>query len=223
MRVRWAIGAAMALGLLLLVATVRQIREGGRASAESDAALARADTATAIARARAAAEALAPGSPYPARGYARLEAIARDAEVHGDEATATAAWRAMRAAALETRAAGADADGWRRLGDEGLARVGSGAGPWVGGVGAGAGMRAGAAASSEVRATEPVLRAALARDDTPPTWRFALLAAAAASFFGGTARLAWIGADAAAVKRARLAASAAALGLALYVLACLQG
>jgi hypothetical protein len=212
--IRWALGGLLALALFLFAATLHQAREGARAIAESDAAIASGERSTAIARARAAAEAAAPGSPYPARGYQRLEAIARDAEGRGDEATSTAAWSAMRAAAIETRAFGIDTSAWRRLGDDGIARVGSGAPGWAGQEGH---------TWSEVRAASSPLKESLAKDDTPPTWRFALLAVAAAAFLAGTARLAWIGADVAALKRARVAGPLALVGLVLYLVACLQG
>ena len=78
----------------------------------------------AIAHARDAAEAVVPGSPWPARGVARLEAIGHDAEARGDERTAVLAYGAMRAAAMATRAPLLGTDPWRALADEGLARVG---------------------------------------------------------------------------------------------------
>jgi hypothetical protein len=201
------IGAGLALfGLLFAVAMAHQMREGARAMTECDAALARADLTTAISRARSAAEAAAPASPYPARAYERLASIARDAEAHGNEATAIAAWSAMRAAAIETRSRIVDTDRWRALADQGIARVGSTT------------ERAGA----EIRPTQAALADALARDDTPPAGRLALLALAAALFFAGAARIAWLGS---AGKRSGLvpAASATLVGLALYLLACLHG
>jgi hypothetical protein len=103
-RRRRILALAAALVTVFLVFAVRQIVVGERAMARSDAALERGDLRAAIASGRQAAEALLPGSPYPARGHARLAQIARDAEARGDDALAGAAWRAARAAAVETRA-----------------------------------------------------------------------------------------------------------------------
>lgn len=209
--IRWALGVAAAIALLLVVATIHQIREGGRAMAESDAAMARNDLDAAIARARAAAEAAAPASPYPPLAYERLTAIAQSAELHGDERTAIAAFSAMRAAAVETRAFGNDTSEWRARGDEGLARVGAGT------------LGPDGRASTEPRPAAAFLRDALAKDDTPPSWQLALLGLAAASFLGGAFRIALAGADTSALKRSPIAATATALGLVLYVVACLRG
>lgn len=74
--------------------------EGKRSLADADAALARGDKLEAILAARAAAEARCPSCSAPEQGYARLEAIAKDTEHRGDDVTAFAAWRSIRAATL---------------------------------------------------------------------------------------------------------------------------
>jgi hypothetical protein len=150
---------------VLGVAAARELVEGARAVTASEQAIAREDRTRAIALARHAAEAVTPGSPYPARGYALLARIARDAEARGEIADATAAWRAIRAAAIETRGAGVDASAWKRAANEALARLG-GADPAQG-------------------PTEAALLEQLSHDDTPTTLSFALLALAALAFYGG--------------------------------------
>ncbi len=197
---------------VLGTATVMQLRAGSRAITDSDAALARADRPAAIAAARAAAEAVVPGSPYPTWGYRRLETIARDAEIHGDDETSTGAWRAMRAAALSTRGVGVMTGGWLAMANDGIARVG--ARGWSG--------PDAAKLQSDVRPTEQALLETLKREDTPPTLTFVILAVGAASFFGGVARI--LGsADATSWRAARRPAVMAAIGLVLYILACVRG
>jgi len=171
-----AVTAVVALGAILGVATAHEVRVGARSVAASDAATGRGDLAAAIAEARTAAEALAPASPYPARGYARLDAIGRDAESHGDLATANAAWTAMLAAAAETRAPLTDTARWRDAASQGLARV------------AAAPSRAGGLRDAAPDAGSR-LALDLERDDTPETATFALLGAGTLLFFGGVAWL----------------------------------
>jgi hypothetical protein len=209
---RIVLASVVFIALLLGIGTLRQLRIGARAIAESDDALAHGDVAVAIARARTAAQAVAPSSPYPARAYARLEAIARDAEAHGDGHVALDAWSAMRAATLETDAIGLDTSRWRAMAEEGILRVG--AQSWSG---------PDARATGDGRPTEALLAMTLARPDVPATWAFVLLAAGAISFFAGAARLLWVSPDRAALKRARLASLATVVGAALYVVACLRG
>jgi hypothetical protein len=96
---------ALALGLALVVivtAWVTRASEGRRALEGCDAAFARGDRVEAIVLARVAANARCPLCSAPELGYARLYAIAKDAETRGDDATAVAAWRAVRAATLAT-------------------------------------------------------------------------------------------------------------------------
>ncbi|MBN9165980.1 MAG: hypothetical protein J0I07_33840 [Myxococcales bacterium] len=94
---------AVALALVVVIAAlVTRVSEGRRAVEGCDAALARQDYVEAIVLARAAAEARCPWCEAPELGFARLFAIAKDAESRGDHPTAVAAWRAVRAATLAT-------------------------------------------------------------------------------------------------------------------------
>jgi len=74
----------------------------------SDAALASGETRVAIFRAKDAAEARLPFSPWPAKGRARLDEIAREAENKGDIDSATIALRAKWAACSSTTIGAAD-------------------------------------------------------------------------------------------------------------------
>jgi len=113
----------LACGSILLgVAGASEWSAGARAMRESDLLLAQGKSRQAAVQARRAAEAAVPGSPYPARAYARLEAIAMAAEVEGKADDAAFAWRAMRSAALATRPAEAGR-GRVLLADVGILRV----------------------------------------------------------------------------------------------------
>jgi hypothetical protein len=118
--------AIVTLAVLLVLAVIAVGREAaiGRTEMEAaDRAAASADWVDAIAHARAAAEAVAPGSPWPDRARARLNAMGHDAEARGDESTALLAYGALRAAAIATRGPGSGSAPWRAQADEGLARV----------------------------------------------------------------------------------------------------
>ena len=120
------IRAAVALAAVVAVlgiAIVREFALGSEAVASADAAIGRLDWAAAIDESRAAAESRAPWSPWPERGAARLETIARAAEARGDPATALLAYGALRSASLATQGPGAGGAGWRNVADEGLARA----------------------------------------------------------------------------------------------------
>jgi hypothetical protein len=104
-----AAAIALALTIVLAVAWAGRASEGRRALADSEAALARADVLDAILSARVAAEARCPTCNAPDEALAKLEAIAKDAEARGDDATAFAAWRAERAALVATGGLGAPA------------------------------------------------------------------------------------------------------------------
>ena len=186
---------ALVVVAVLAVATGRELSVGQVQVAAADAAADRSDWAEAVLHARAAAEALAPGSPWPARGWARLEAIGHDAEARGDDGTALLAYGAMRSAALATRAPGSGADAWRRKADESLVRVAASArsatGPHV----------STDAMLDALRGTEP-----------PPTWTVALLAAAGVAMLAGLGRLAWTRAPAG----ERVAQALAGVGFATY-------
>ncbi len=108
--------------LLLSVGAATEWSLGERSMRESDLAIARGQTRHAAVAARRAAEAVVPGSPYPARGYARLEAIAMAGEVERRPEDAAFAWRAMRSAAVATRQTDA-ARGKVLLADEGILRT----------------------------------------------------------------------------------------------------
>jgi hypothetical protein len=199
MRARAAAAVAIVVVAVLGVATAREVEIGKDAVAAADGAALRSDWGPAIASARAAAEAFVPGSPWPARGWARLEAIGHDAEARGDDATGLKAYGAMRAAALATRAPGVGAEAWRARAEEGLARV-----------------AAAEKTAAGPRATSEAMLDALREHEPPPTGSLALLAAAGLAMIGGLARLAWVDAPA----EARVAQGLAAVGLVAYAIAC---
>jgi hypothetical protein len=120
--IRGFLFVAAGVALLLLVGARSQWSLGEHAMRDSDAFLARGQARPSIVAARLAAEAAVPWSPYPAMGYARLEALARAAEVEGKPEDAAFAWRAMRSAAVATRPAAAGRDKIA-LADEGILRV----------------------------------------------------------------------------------------------------
>jgi hypothetical protein len=196
----WRVAAGIALVVLsvLAVATLREIHVGEAEVAAADAAAQRSDWGDAVSHARAAAEAFAPGSPWPSRGWARLEALGHDAEARGDDATALLAYGAMRSAALATRGLGTGADAWRSRAEEGIARV-----------------TASAKTDTAPRAAQQPLLDALRGREPPPTGRLALLAAAGLAMLGGMARLAW----ASAPRSERIAQGVAVAGLLAYALA----
>ena len=99
---RGALFVALLSFVVLVVAWVGRIGEGNRAIADCDSARARSDWAEAVMFGRAAAEARCPAFCVSDLGFARLYAIAKDAENRADDATAFAAWRAVRAASLAT-------------------------------------------------------------------------------------------------------------------------
>jgi hypothetical protein len=186
---------ALVVVLVVAVLTTRELRIGERQVHAADEAAERGDWWEAVTHARAAAEALVPGSPWPARGWLRLEAIGHDAEARGDDAIATLAYSAMRSAALATRAPGARADRWRAKAEEGLVRVAT------------AQRNLGAP-----RTDAQSMLAALRTTEPPATFRLALLAAAAAALLGGLGRLSSVQEP----RRARVAQAVAAVGGALY-------
>jgi len=170
---------AAALATLVVVAavavlTVREVAVGQAEVTAADAAASRADWGEAIVHARAAAEALVPGSPWPARGWSRLEAIGHDAEARGDDAAAMLAYGAMRTAALATQAPGSGSDRWRTKAEDALARVGS----YRRDVGA-------------PQAPAGSMLDALRQTEPPPTGTLAVLALAGMAMLGGLGRLAW--------------------------------
>lgn len=155
---------AVAIAAVLVVGASRQVIVGERAMRQADVARRSGDVRSQIAYARAAAEALLPGSPYPRRGFERLAQIARDAEARGDGPIATSAWRAVRAAALETRALGTGTDGWLADANDGLVRL----------------------AAKETPA--PSIEADLAAPIGPTSWELLLLAAIPFALYAATSR-----------------------------------
>jgi hypothetical protein len=156
---------AVAIASVVVVGAGRQIVRGERAIAACDDAILRNDAREAIAQARRAAESVLPGSPYPRRGYERLETIAKDAETRGDSATSAAAWRAVRAAAMETRAIGSGSEARIAEANAGLVR-----------------------AAARDLPTPVALPESLAREDGPTTWDILLLAAAVLALSAAGAR-----------------------------------
>jgi hypothetical protein len=209
-----AVVVVVVLGVLA-TGTVREIVVGERAIEDCDAAIEKSDPVAAIDAARTAAEALVPGSPYPERGYRRLETIAHDAEMRGDDAVASAAWRAMRTAALATEAVGASSAARLDVANQGLARVGARArvpdAPDV---------------PSDPRPSEEFLLAMLRSDAPPGPGVFVLLAAGAVLFFAGAGRLVWMAGGAGASRLTWRTAGpsllSAVVGAAAYLLASLH-
>jgi len=138
----------------------------------------RGDRVEAIVFARAAAEARCPWCQASELGYARLYAIAKEAESKGDDATAAAAWRAVRAAALGSSVLGIS-PARRERADVEIARLEHK-------VDAAAAAASGGAPSAA--ASEEKLRAALSRSPVPSGMVFVLVAAGGALFLLGAIR-----------------------------------
>jgi hypothetical protein len=198
---RAALIAALTLVAVVSVLTVRQVVVGAAEVAAADAAASQSDWPQAIDHARAAAEALAPASPWPERGYRRLEAVGHDAETRGDDTTAMLAYGAMRTAALATLAPGSHSDTWRTRAEEGLARV--------------------AGARRDVDAphvSADAMLEALRANETPATWTLSALAAAALAMIGGLGVVVWRGSAGRSTRIAQIVAAAGFLGYAAMLL-----
>jgi hypothetical protein len=200
-----AFGKVISRGVLvvlavLAVATARELTIGRDELAAADAAAEKSDWLETIGHARAAAEALVPGSPWPERGFRRLEAVGHDAEVRGDDETALLAYGAIRTAALATRAIGWSGDRWRMAAEGGLARV-----------------AAARKDSSAPRVTAEAMLEALRKSETPATSTLAALAASAFAMVTGFARLALFGAEGRGGYAARVLAAAGFVGYALVL------
>jgi hypothetical protein len=100
--VRQAALALVVAAVVVAAAWIGRVAEGRRSLADADAAVARGDAIEAILAAKAAAAARCPFCSHEEAGYAKLESIANDAEKRADDATAFAAWRAVRSAALSS-------------------------------------------------------------------------------------------------------------------------
>lgn len=174
--------ALYAVGLVLVVivtAWIGRVSEGRRSVEVCDAAFARGDRVEAIVFARAAAEARCPWCSAPELGYARLYAIAKDAEGRGDDAIGVAAWRAVRAATLGS--AIVDRSPARReRADAEIARLEHR-------IDAAAAAAGGTASPA---ATEERLRAALASSSVPSGTVFVFLALGGVLFLFGAVRFA---------------------------------
>lgn len=99
---------SLAVGLVVVLATFalvtqRTLERGAREMQASDAAFDAGELELAVRHARRAAGLYVPDSEHVARAYERLRAVATGAERARDTALATAAWRATRAAATESR------------------------------------------------------------------------------------------------------------------------
>lgn len=169
--------ATLVLAAVLLVGWVVQRAEGNAAADAADAARARGDRVETIVQARRAAMARCPGCAGPARGYRTLEQVAREAEGKGDDASAVAAWQAIRASTLATVVL--DPESTRRSqADTQIARLEH----RLDMAGAAAGGQAAPAA------TETRLQTALATPTLPSTALFVVLALGAAVFALGAIR-----------------------------------
>lgn len=168
----------LAVVVVLSVAIARQYSIGVRSMSASDAAMSRGDVPAAIDEARAAAEARAPFSPYPDRGFERLTALARGAEQSGNWVDCARAWRAVRSAARSTRVMQGDGDERLREANVQLARIGARTRSDV------------SAATGETltgAALEEHLRDDLAREEHPSALAYAALGAGGILFYVGIA------------------------------------
>lgn len=203
---RRALTAFALAAAVVAVAWLSRVAEGRKALAESTEALTRGDATTAILAARAAAEARCPGCEAPERGFTQLERIASDAEVHGDDVTAFAAWRSVRTASLST-AVLVTQSARRTRADQELARLGHKLD--VAAVAAGA--------TPTAAASDERLRQAGAMRDVPGGSTYALFAMGGVLFLIGAARVAMAkGSRASAVAMAAAGAVVAALVALLF-------
>lgn len=174
---RPAIPALLIALLVLVVAWAGRASDGRKSLAECDAALIRGDRVDAIVYARAAAEARCPWCSAPENGYAKLYAIARDAESKADDATALAAWRAVRVASLASTWFD-EAEPRRERADAEIARLGHRIDA----------MNAATGTASSLAASEEKLKAVLAPNPLPSTWVFVVLAVGGALLLFGAMR-----------------------------------
>jgi hypothetical protein len=172
-----ALLAALLAVIVVGVAWFGRIGEGKRAITDCDSARARADWAEAVMSARTAAEARCPAFCVSELGFARLYAIAKDAENRADDATAFAAWRAVRSASLATAILDVHA-AKRERADQELARIGH----RMDSAAAAAGAPVSAAASEER------LRATLGASNPASGTTHLLLAVGGLLFLGGALR-----------------------------------
>jgi hypothetical protein len=194
--------AALGCFIALAAASVLAAREVALGRTQLEAAdddAQRGEWAEAIAHLRAAAEARAPGSPWPHRAAARLEELAHAAEARRDDDTALLAYGALRAAALSTRTLGSSRASWRHEAEEGVARI--------------ADRQRAASGAHDAHERAASVRETLQREDTPAMWKLAAMTCAALAMVGGLSRLAYRGGDGG---WAGAAGAVALAGLALY-------
>ncbi|MFO0680244.1 MAG: hypothetical protein U0169_27220 [Polyangiaceae bacterium] len=165
--------AVVAFGTVALVVTasVRTARDGERALEASRAAFAAGDFAGAIRTAREAAECRVPFTRHADLALDQLGVVAESAELRGEVRTATAAWQAMRSAALATPSPWTPWSAWNPRNafvdraSNGLVRVAGRA-------------EDDARKATEVHVTGDALRASLTRRGLPPAWSAPLAALA---------------------------------------------
>jgi hypothetical protein len=95
--------AAVAALLVFALATQRTLHRGAEEMRASDQAFDAGQLQSAVRHARRAASLYVPGASHVDEGYDRLKAVAVGAERARDTGLAMAAWRAVRAATLESR------------------------------------------------------------------------------------------------------------------------
>jgi hypothetical protein len=176
----FAVGGLMTVASLAVLAS-REVALGRDQLVAAEVDAAHGDWADAISHARSAAEARAPGSPWPARAARRLDELAHQAELRGDDDTALVAYGALRAAALSTRSIGASQSAWLAAAADGVARI------------AARRDAAGAGRVGDSHDHASSIRETLRREDSPLTWTFAALALAAFALVGGLSILALSG------------------------------
>jgi hypothetical protein len=194
-------GAGVVLALVAL-ATLRQLAAGAESMRDATAMAEGGDVEGAIRAARRAAEAIVPGSPYPAQAYGLLEAIAERAEARGDGETALAAWHAARGASVATRSPFVRPHPVADRSSEAIARLA--ASP--------PGARTNAPAEPDPRIQELLARAA-GPDGLAPL----VLAAGAMLLLIGGVGATWLAAHDASRQRVFVAFAVAIVGVALYV------
>jgi hypothetical protein len=191
---------------VIATAWVARVSEGRRNLSAAGRAIQRGDRVEAIVLARAAADARCPFCESPDLACGLLDAIAKDAEAHGDDRSAVAAWRAVRAATLGSSTF-APASARRRLADGEIARLEHRI----------AVASAETSGSAATPTSEERLRTALESSSVPSGFVFALVGVGAAVFVSSAVRFARAQAfQTTALVLAVLGAALAAVGLLLF-------
>jgi hypothetical protein len=166
-------GAGLVVLLIVIVAWISRSSEGKKSLDACDAAVKRGDRIEAIVFARAAAESRCPLCSSSETGYQRLQTIAKEAEGRGEDTTAVAAWRAVRAASLSSVVI--DTQTARRThADEEIARLEHRID---------LAAAAGGGSTTSPAASEERLRVALQASSVPGTMVFLMLTAGGVLFF----------------------------------------